>query len=803
MVTTLMTAQNSCGITVEAGDPATICPGESTTLNGTVTGGNSPTYEWTPPDGLSDPTSLTPTASPTVTTTYTLTATGVSDNLIVNGGFETGNIDPATSNYTMVSDPLAIATNYPNYYGILSVPQIAQSFGCTPDIGDYTMVIHGSTGVSVDFWCESIPVTPNTDYKFTYTVFGILYFFTEAPEIVLKVNGVEVGSIVAPNSLCGEETATFTWNSGGATTADVCFANATVAGAGSMCSVDDIIMLECCVATDTVTVTVLPEIEEQQDYLICEGESIDVGGQTFDQPGNYEVVLTSFKGCDSTIQVMLNHVTVEAYVSPPSKINCILDQVLLDGSGSVGEFGIGTYNWSTVNGIILSNPSAPSVDVGAPGTYTLTVTTTNGMVTCSDDIDVLVEIDTITPIFNIDPIGAPPCDNPVVTLNANGPNLPPNATSSWSTWNGQILNGGNTLMPTVSGSGVYTLIVTNPANGCFALDSIQVQADTNKPVIQPLFVQDITCRDSQALIAVAVPVPDTGFTALWTTSNGNILSVTDTLTLLVDQGGNYLLTVTDNTTGCSSEFNAVVNAFTDPPTPTLPIPDTLNCLISTLSIEAVLLPGFDSLEVQWSTPNGLILSGQDSLVMTLGQAGTYQIHLEDLATGCLDSALLVIVSDAQLPPVEAGPDQIIDCVQDTVIPMTTGSASGPEFLYTWTQNGNGFAGDTLLQPVLTGAGTYVLEILNTTTGCRSTDTLVISNNATVPVVQISVPDTLDCLPTAIGAGCIRHRSGTTSDFLDRAFRRYPEQWKQLDAFDWLTRMVCPDRPGYHQSMSYG
>ncbi|MBK7344208.1 MAG: gliding motility-associated C-terminal domain-containing protein [Saprospiraceae bacterium] len=523
---------------------------------------------------------------------------------------------------------------------------------------------------------------------------------------------------------------------------------------------DDIMMVECCVATDTVTVTVLPEIMEVQDHLICEGESVEVGGQTFDQAGTYEVVLNSFQNCDSTIQVNVELAQVEAFVSPPAKISCLLEQVQLDGSGSVGEFGISNYSWSTVNGLILSNPSGSFVEVGAGGTYTLTVTTTNGQISCMDEVDVLVEIDTITPVFSIDPAPPPPCDDPIVTLNANGVNLPPNAQPSWSTWNGQIISGGNTLMPTVSGSGVYTLLVTNPANGCYTLDSVQVQADTNKPVILPLLIPDITCKDSQALIAVAVPVPVTGYTAQWMTSDGNILSSTDTLTILVDQGGQYVLTVTDQISGCTSEFTAIVNELTNPPTPLLPVPDTLNCLVNTLNILATLPPGVDSLSVLWTTSNGLILNGADSLEMTLGQAGTYAIHIQDLESGCQDSAMINVISNAQLPAVAAGPDQTIDCKQDTIIPQTAGSASGPGIFYSWTKNGVGFTGDTLLQPVLTGAGTYILEVINTWSGCRNTDTLIITNIASIPVIQITTTDTLDCVTAQVTIDASASDQGT-------------------------------------------
>ncbi len=54
----------------DAGPDVTICQGGTTQLN--VTGGNDG-YSWSPVDGLDDPTIQNPIASPTVTTTYTVT----------------------------------------------------------------------------------------------------------------------------------------------------------------------------------------------------------------------------------------------------------------------------------------------------------------------------------------------------------------------------------------------------------------------------------------------------------------------------------------------------------------------------------------------------------------------------------------------------------------------------------------------------------------------------------------------------------------------------------------------------------
>jgi hypothetical protein len=65
-----------------AGNDVSINPGGNTQLNGSATGGMVPyTYLWTPSTGLSNPAIANPVASPSVTTTYTLTVT---DNFSCN-----------------------------------------------------------------------------------------------------------------------------------------------------------------------------------------------------------------------------------------------------------------------------------------------------------------------------------------------------------------------------------------------------------------------------------------------------------------------------------------------------------------------------------------------------------------------------------------------------------------------------------------------------------------------------------------------------------------------------------------------
>ena len=74
--TDTVTVTVAAAVAADAGPDKTIASGGSATLQGSASGGVSPySYSWTPTSGLDDPNIAQPVASPTGTTTYTLTVT--------------------------------------------------------------------------------------------------------------------------------------------------------------------------------------------------------------------------------------------------------------------------------------------------------------------------------------------------------------------------------------------------------------------------------------------------------------------------------------------------------------------------------------------------------------------------------------------------------------------------------------------------------------------------------------------------------------------------------------------------------
>lgn len=231
-----------------------ICTGDCTTL--TVSGADY--YLWNAAAGITDNTAVTQTVCPTATTTYTVTGYTTGPNLIVNGDFSLGNTG-FTSSYTLVNPN----TNQ-GQYNIGTNPQ-AWNGGLSP-CGDHTsgtgnmMMINGATVANQSIWCQTVSISPNTDYLFSTWITPA--FAVNMPILQFSINGSLLATpFTSSNNLCTWEEFFTTWNSGVNTTANICIVNQNTNAMGNDFAIDDIYFAPVCTQTQNVTVTVSSNLD--------------------------------------------------------------------------------------------------------------------------------------------------------------------------------------------------------------------------------------------------------------------------------------------------------------------------------------------------------------------------------------------------------------------------------------------------------------------------------------------------------------------------------------------------------------
>ena len=289
---------------------ATICVGASTSL--LASGANA--YTWLPATALSCTACTNPTASPTITTTYTVT--GVNINGCVN-----------TKTVTVFVNPLPVIAISP-----------ASATLC---VGSSTLIT--ASGASSYSWaltsglsCTACPnPTASPTVTTTYTVTGVnINGCVNTQTIAVLVSQKINGSIIGDTAICFGELITLNALGGGNyvwSTGDI---TATVVISATTTTTYSVIIYNLgCIDTvyKTVTVNNLPTANAGNDTLI-----------------NYNT------------------------------------SVLLDGSGG------GTYNWSPPNNLNCYNCENPIANPTVSTQYTLTVTNNFGCEATSY-VDVIID----------------------------------------------------------------------------------------------------------------------------------------------------------------------------------------------------------------------------------------------------------------------------------------------------------------------------------------------------------------------------------------------------------------------------
>lgn len=422
-------------------------------------------------------------------------------------------------------------------------------------------------------------------------------------------------------------------------------------------------------------------------------------------PGTYSLIVTNpLNGCSSTASITVNSNTTPPSLSigTPGLLTCNNTSVTLNGNSTTP--GV-IYQWT-------NGPSNPSYTVGAAGTYTLSVTDpSNG---CTNTATVIVNSGNAVPNISIALPALLDCINTSVTL--NGSSTTNGVTYQWT-------NGPATANYAVSTPGVYTLTVTNPANGCSSTANITVNANGAIPDISITTPLQLNCINISVLLNGNSTTP--GVTYQWT--NG---PSTDDYT--VTTAGTYTLTVTDPSNGCTAVANVTVTSNITIPDVSIAPPGQLGCTSSSVTLQgSSTTPG---VSFQW-------VNGPASANYTVSTPGTYVLTVIDPSNGCPATANVTVNSNGTLPDISIVPPTQLNCINTSIV--LNGNSTTPGVTYQWIN------GPATTNYSVNTAGIYTFTVTDPSNGCVSSASVTVVSNTASPNISIVNPAQLTCINSSV------------------------------------------------------
>lgn len=670
---------------VDVGPDTTICTGQCVQM--TASGGL--TYSWSPADGLNNPNIPNPTACPTQTTTYTVTISGPSGNLVQNGDFSQGNTG-FTSDYTF-SNNLQPESTYSVVADASTVhPSFVGNDHTSPPTG-FFMAVNGSGTPGTDVWCQTVPVTANTDYSFSAWVSSLV---ANSPAILqFSINGVPLSvPFTAPSNINNWVEFFATWNSGNATSATICILNQNTTLGGNDFGLDDIVFSTFCDAQAQVTITVndLPVVIAGTDTTICVGNSVQLNGSggpswswspslglsdtAIANPVATPLVTTTYilTVNDGTC-VNSDSVTITVQPLPVADAGvdvnvCLGDSVQLNASGGA------LYTWSPSTGLsndTIANPLAsPSVDTE----YIVTV----------DDGFGCISTDTV--VVTVFPAAVAQASDDVFICQGDTTQLSASGGVSYSWFPATNISDINVFNPLVwpNFPTMYYVTVTDE-NGCTATDSVFVD------VFAVIASSDTTiCIGDTAQLSVS----SAGISVAWwpaeflsdTTIVNPVAFPPVTTTFYV---------IVEDASGCFSTDSVTVNVQQ--------LPDAFaGTDMSVCEGNSAQLNATGGVTYLWEPATGLDDPNIPNPVATPQNTTTYIVTVAD-QIGCVNTDTMTVFVNP-LPPADAGEDVAI-CAGDT----TQLNASGGVF-YSWSPT-QGLTNPNIANPVASPGSTTTYTVV--------------------------------------------------------------------------------------------
>lgn len=240
---------------------------------------------------------------------------------------------------------------------------------------------------------------------------------------------------------------------------------------------------------------------------------------------------------------------------------------------------------------------------------------------------------------------------------------------------------------------------------------------------------EFTCLDTLIQLEAEVAWGTISGSYDWQTQGGNIKTNPGNAIIDVNGAGWYTVTVLSALGACQDTMGVYLGVSDDVPEVIIEPPLLLTCDIKEVTINAGGSTQGGSYIYQWTTTDGLILSGENGLTPVVGSPGTYILAIFDTDNQCSSQGSVQVFENINPPVSDAGSDVVVSCNEPWPI-LNGGNSSGQGGLvYLWaTQDGTivGSAFDAQLN--ISSTGTYILEVMDLLNGCKATDSVSVTQN---------------------------------------------------------------------------
>jgi gliding motility-associated-like protein len=341
---------------------------------------------------------------------------------------------------------------------------------------------------------------------------------------------------------------------------------------------------------------------------------------------------------------------------------------------------------------------------------------------------------------------APPntltCTNSQITLNGSASVYPAGATFTWTTTNGNIVSGDNTLTPVINTAGTYTLTISNvyqPGNlTCTATADVTVAGNSAPPTTTLTASKTVICSGESVTLTAS---GGASYNWVGLTGNGNTQTVSPTATTT------YTVSAI-GANGCVSQTPATITIEVSQPI-TVQNATLLKCYqagginynLTEAQPQITSAPGVtfayylnvaDANAGNTNTiaaPASFNSAGGQTIYVLVSNGGCkYVVNLQLLAT---PATTLTIASPQQ-----------ITCTTPNITLNASASVIPAGSNIAWTTTGGTIvSGATTLTPVVNAGGVYTLTVTNVNQpgnlNCSYTESVTVTQNTTLPVATVT------------------------------------------------------------------